>query len=243
MTLTPGILTRPFAHRGLWRTDGPPENSLAAFEAACRAGYGIELDVQISADREAVVFHDDSLSRMTGVDADVWDVSAAELGQALLLDGPETIPTLAQVLDLVAGRAALLVEIKAGPGIGGALEGRTAELLDRYAGEAAVISFEPDALSWFARHRPDRARGLDATGLSDEQILADGGAAAMDFERALKTGRPDFLVLETASASGSLAARHRASGVPVLAWTVRSAEEAATLAPYCDSIIFEGFRA
>jgi glycerophosphoryl diester phosphodiesterase len=243
LTLSADILARPFAHRGLWRSDGAPENSKAAFEAACRAGYGIELDVQVSSDGEALVFHDDSLERMTEVDADVWDLSAAELKELFLFDGPETIPTLSEVLSLVAGRSALLIELKAGPGIGGALESRVAGLLDRYAGPAAVISFEPDALGWFARHRPYRPRGLDAMGLGDREILADGGAAAMDFERALQSARPDFLVLETDSATGSLAAQHRANELPVIAWTVRSVQQAATVAPYCDSIIFEGFPA
>src|SRR5271167_829930 len=88
----------PIAHRGLWSLGGPPENSLGAFQAACAAGYGVELDVQLSADGEAVVFHDATLKRMTGRQGRVADYTAADLGEMRLVDGEETIPTLADTL-------------------------------------------------------------------------------------------------------------------------------------------------
>src|ERR1700751_3310329 len=86
------------AHRGLWTKDGPPENSLAAFEAACEAGYGIELDVQLSSDGEAMVFHDSKLERLTGREGRVRDHTAADLAAMKLPGGEETIPTLADTL-------------------------------------------------------------------------------------------------------------------------------------------------
>jgi glycerophosphoryl diester phosphodiesterase len=235
LTLSPALIARPFAHRGLWG-QGVPENALPAFEAACRSGYGIELDIQCSSDGEAMVFHDDGLERMTGVDGRLDSLTARELASLPLLGGESRIPTLAQTLDLVAGRAPMLVEIKAGPDAAGRLAARAAELLDRYQGPAAVISFDADALAWFLHHRPERARGLDAMGLAE-------AAGAQAFERACESALPDFLVLEKASATTPLAAQHRANGRPVVAWTVRSLEEAARLGAYCDSIIFEGFPA
>ena len=236
MTLPAGLFAPPFAHRGLWRAGGPPENSLSAFEAACRGGFGIELDVFLSADNEPVVFHDDSLERMTGAKGLIWELSAAELSTLPLQGSADRVPTLAGTLDLIAGRAMVLVEIKASPAVGGALEERVAEVLDRYPGPAAVISFVPAALTWFAAHRPDRTRGLDAMNLDDPE-----GAAR--FEQACTLAKPDFLALELASAASEPAARRRAGGQPVVAWTVRSAQDAATVAPHCDNFIFEGFTA
>ena len=233
MTFPAGLFAPPFAHRGLWRVGGPPENSLSAFDAACKAGFGIELDVFLSADGEAVVFHDDNLERLTGMQARVWDLPIKGLAALPLQGGPDHIPTLVQTLDLVAGRAMVLVEIKASPAVGGPLEGRVAEVLDRYAGPAAVISFEAAALGWFAANRPDRHRGLDAMNLHEPGAVAD-------FERGCAQAQPDFLVLELSSAAGEVAAKHRAAGQPVIAWTVRSAQDAATVAPHCDNFIFEG---
>ncbi len=242
MSLPAALFAPPFAHRGLWRPDGPPENSLAAFDAACIAGYGIELDVFLSADGEAVVFHDDDLERMTGAPGKVWDRTAAELGALALKGGPERIPTLKHTLDVVAGRAMLLVEIKAGPGLGGPLETRVAELLDDYWGAAAVISFAAGPLAWFARHRPDRLRGLDAMTLAADDLAASPQAESA-FENACALAEPHFLALQLDTAAGPLAARFRANGRPVVAWTVRSAADAAKVAPCSDNFIFEGFTA
>ena len=106
------VFAPPVAHRGLWSPSGPPENSLAAFEAACEAGYGIELDVQLSSDGEAVVFHDSRLTRMTGRDGRIGDFSADDLSAMRLAGFDETIPTLAETLTLVGHRAFVQIELK-----------------------------------------------------------------------------------------------------------------------------------
>ena len=100
------------AHRGRWSPGGAPENSLAAFEAACEAGYGIELDVQLSCDGEAMVFHDADLERMTGQPGRLTDHTAADLGAMRLAGAEETIPTLAETLTMIGHRAMVLIEIK-----------------------------------------------------------------------------------------------------------------------------------
>ena len=111
--LDPAFLTTPIAHRGLHdRAAGVIENSRAAVSAAVEAGYGIEIDLQLSADGEAMVFHDDELFRLTGESGPVRDRTAAALGAIELEGGGETIPTLAEILALVAGRAPLLIEAK-----------------------------------------------------------------------------------------------------------------------------------
>jgi len=106
------LFAPPVAHRGLWSSDGPPENSLAAFKAACAAGYGIELDVQLSRDGEAMVFHDDDLKRMTGVEGRIGDLTTTELAELRLDGGDERIPTLSETLALVGRRALVHVELK-----------------------------------------------------------------------------------------------------------------------------------
>ena len=236
MILPDGLFAPPIAHRGLWRPGEAVENSLVAFEKACQAGYGIELDVRLSSDGEAVVFHDETLARLAGVEAAVGELTADELTSLPLQGGPDRIPTLEQTLRLVAGRAMMLVEIKAAPGAGDELEARTAALLDHYDGPAAVISFEAQALAWFARRRPDRPRGLDAIWLDDEAAIA-----AFDAQRA--EAQPHFLVLEREAAISPTAAGLRTQGLPVIAWTVRAPEEASAIAERCDNFIFEGFTA
>ncbi len=242
MNLPEGLFSPPFAHRGQWNAPDAPENSLSAFERACRSGYGIELDARLSADGEAVVFHDETLERMTGQQGLVGALSAPELTEIPLLNGADCIPSLSRTLDLVAGRSMLLVEIK-DPPEGGALERRVAALLDAYDGPASVISFEAHALAWFAEHRPGRLRGLDALWLSDAEAGSSDGRLEAAFEEQLQAARPHFLVLERESAVGRIAAQHRAKGLPVVAWTVRSVEQAARVAEHCDNYIFEGFTA
>ena len=243
MTAPDGLFSPPFAHRGLWRPGESPENSLSAFERACQAGYGIELDVRLSRDGEVMVFHDATLERMAGVEASIWDLSAAELGATPLRGGPDMIPTLSRTLELVAGRSLVLVEIKAGPDGGGELEARTAALLDRYRGPVAVISFEAEALAWFALHRPGVARGLDAMGLSDEDLAKASTDLSVGFDAACTRAQPDFLVLEIETARGRLARARRAQGTPVIAWTVRTTEDVDRVAEDCENFIFEGFTA
>ena len=158
--LPAALRTVPIAHRGLHdRAAGIVENSRAAFEAAIAAGYGIEMDIQRSADGEAMVFHDYEMLRLTDAPGLIHDYTAAALGRIALKGGGETLPTLADFLALVAGRTPLLIEVKdqdgaLGPGVG-PLERRIAALLADYPGEAAVMSFNPHSVAVFAEAAPD----------------------------------------------------------------------------------------
>ncbi|OZA01967.1 MAG: hypothetical protein B7Y02_17125 [Rhodobacterales bacterium 17-64-5] len=139
--LPPVFLHVPLAHRGLHdAAQGRIENSASAFAAAIAAGYGIELDVQRSADDVAVVFHDDDMDRLTDATGAFRDRTAAELGRTLLAGGTDTIPTLQEVLALVAGRVPLLIEIKENwntmQDTDGILEQSVAEALVGYGGPA-----------------------------------------------------------------------------------------------------------
>jgi len=226
--LPQGLVGRPIAHRGLWRPGLRPENSLAAFEAACAAGYGIELDVQLTADGEAVVFHDHDLDRMTAESGLVEERTAAELSRLTLLGGDhQTIPLLADALAVIAGRVPVLVELKTPPCQDGPLEARAADLLRGYAGPAAVLSFNAKALAAFRRHAPEVAAGLNLA-------PADRLDAA--------SFRPDFLSINQQLAGQSFVADWRTAGGSVIAWTVRTAAERQALEGHVDNIVVEGFR-
>jgi len=156
------LFSPPVAHRGLWTPGGAPENSLAAFQAACVAGYGIELDVQLTADGEAVVFHDYSLDRMTGEEGRLADRALHDLRDLRLAGTDETIPTLAEVLVEVGHRALVHIELKTKFGEVGPLEKRVSEVLLDHHGPTCVIGFNPYSHAWFADHHPQILRGLDS---------------------------------------------------------------------------------
>lgn len=158
---------RPYAHRGLWGGEAP-ENSLAAFALAAERGFAIELDVQLSADGEVMVFHDYTLTRMCGKDQKLAALSAGELAACKLGGTEAVIPTLKEVLAAVDGRVPLLIELKGESG-NTALCPAVAALLDEYKGEWCVESFNPLLLRWFKKHRKHALRGLLSTDLIKEK--------------------------------------------------------------------------
>ena len=147
-----------YAHRGL-HGGGVPENSLEAFRLACEAGYGIELDIQLSSDGEVVVFHDGTLIRMTGVEGKVCDFTASELSELRLAGTDEKIPTLKEVLELVDGRVPMLVELK-GSTLDISLCGKAYEILKDYKGSFCLESFNPWLVKGIKDLMPDRFCGL-----------------------------------------------------------------------------------
>ncbi|HEV2815644.1 MAG TPA: glycerophosphodiester phosphodiesterase family protein [Allosphingosinicella sp.] len=223
------LIARPFAHRGL---HGPaaPENSRAAFEAAIAAGHGIELDVQASADGEAIVFHDYELERLAEGCGAVRTLGAAELGRIRLKRSDETIPTLPEVLALITGRAPLLIEVKAPGRRAAQLNRSVAAALSGYRGPVAVMSFNPEVPRWFARNAPALLRGLVVT----EQEKGVRGLWERPF--ALWRAKPDFLAYDIRDLPSRFAA---ASALPVLTWTVRGAADRARAAEHADQIIYE----
>lgn len=151
------MLTSDYAHRGLWSKQ-IPENSLPAFALAVEQGFGIELDVRLSVDGVVMVFHDENLKRMCGVNSKL-SVNKAAVLKTLRLGGTQyTILTLEDVLTMVDGRVPLLIEIK-GDGKEEKLCRAVAEMLDMYPGAFAVQSFNPLILKWFKKFRPRFPRG------------------------------------------------------------------------------------
>ncbi|MDB5691296.1 MAG: glycerophosphodiester phosphodiesterase [Alphaproteobacteria bacterium] len=228
---------RPFAHRGL-HGPGRPENSRAAFEAAIAAGSGIELDVQASRDGEAFVFHDYELDRLTGARGKLADLSADKLAGLRLSGTSETVPPLAEVLSLIAGRVPLLIEVKSPHRRVLPLCRAVARALQDYRGAVGVMSFNPRVGAWFVRHAPERLRGL---------VVTESGKKGMRgrFERYFGFAhvRPDFLAYDIRDLPSAFAAAKRAAGVPVFTWTVRSYADRSGAAVYADQIIYEGVAA
>ena len=227
--------TRGYAHRGLHGA-GRPENSPSAFAAAIDAGLGIECDVQRSSDGLAMVFHDFELDRLTDQTGPVNALSAEELGRIVLSGSSDTIPTLRKLLDQVAGRVPLLIEIKSRK------ESRYAatclavrRVLEGYRGEHAIMSFDPRVVRWFADHSPLTVRGLV---VSEE--AAKTLAGAIKRRLSLWHARPDFLAYDVRDLPSRFAASQRKRGLPVLTWTVRSPEHRERAATYADAPIAEG---
>ncbi|MEO8927517.1 MAG: glycerophosphodiester phosphodiesterase [Caulobacteraceae bacterium] len=235
----------PIAHRGLWSSEGCPENSLGAFQAACAGGYNIELDVQLSADGEAVVFHDATLTRMTGAPGRIADHTADGLGALRLAGTDETVPTLADALTLIGHKAMVLIEIKAPYGEVGPLERRVHEVLIDHNGPTCVIGFNPYSHAWFADHHPKILRGLDSYSYvgGDSRHLAPELRKEFAQLRHVAIARPHFLALGLDMLPSAKADSLRKGGMPVIAWTVRAPEQWDAVKPHCDNLIFEGFAA
>ena len=150
---------RYFAHRGLHTKDkSVPENSLAAFDAACEAGYGMELDVQLSKDQQVVVFHDDTLDRVCGVEGRVSEYTYEELQKIPLEGTDETIPLLQDVLDLIDGRQPIIVELKSDENRY-KLCSAVMYILASYTGDYCLESFDPAIVRWIKKNMPGVFRG------------------------------------------------------------------------------------
>lgn len=249
MTLDPAFLGRPLAHRGLHDGTGAcPENSIPAIEAAIAAGYGIEIDVQVSSDAVAMTFHDDVLTRLAGQMGRVRERSAFELGQQRLLGGTARIPRLSEVLSIVNGAVPLLIEIKNQDGALGdrlsGLEDAVARDLTGYAGPVAVMSFNPHSVAKMARLAPDVARGLVTCSFKAPDWPGANGArlnalrAIRDFDRV----GASFISHEAADLDRDRVGALKADGVPILCWTIRSPEQEAAARNVADNITFERYR-
>ncbi len=150
---------RNFAHRGLFSEDQfVPENSLTAFDLAADAGYGIELDVHITEDDRIVVFHDDTLERVCEVEGRVENYLWSELKNLTLCGTSETMPLLSDVLNVVAGRSPIILELKPDKRRNELCE-RTLEFIRSYNGDICIESFDPRIVAWFRISAPDILRG------------------------------------------------------------------------------------
>jgi len=238
---------RQIAHRGLHdAANGIIENTPAAVAAAIAAGYAIEVDLQLSRDGEAMVFHDVTLERLTLASGRLSDRTAAQLATARFRGAPDArIVTLDSLLRQVDGQVPLVLEIKGGWKHVGPLESRIAGCLQDYAGTAAVMSFDPRSVGWFRTHAPGIRRGLVAGAFAN----GDTWPGLTRFQRfrlrhllSAFTVRPEFIAFDV-KALPTLATRlARLYGLPVLVWTVRSDDDRKRAERYGDVMIFEHIR-
>jgi glycerophosphoryl diester phosphodiesterase len=228
-----------YAHRGLFSRDQSiPENSLTAFDAAIRAGFGFELDVAMTADQQLVVFHDDSPLRMCGVEGKIWAMCSDEIRALRLAGTRERIPLFSDLLSMVHGQVPLIVEIKSSP-LRPALCEAVAKALDSYTGSYCVESFDPVIVGWFRKHRPAMLRGQ----LACRGDKTDPGKRFGWFLlRNLLTNvlaRPHFIAYQVNEAAHPAFRLCRRLGALTVAWTVRDEEECATADQWFDAMIFE----
>lgn len=230
------------AHRGLLPGEGgaPLENTLSAFLRCAEAGVPMELDVRLSRDNVPVVHHDADLGRLWGKEAPLCALTAQQLGALRAPGGEEGVPALSQVLRAVGGRAPVLIEVKqTALGGVGPLERAVAALLREYSGPYALESFHPRSVRILRRLLPDAPLGL----LAARRIQGAHPVLSFILGRLLLFPwvRPDFIAYEKGGLCASAVQRRRKRGVPVIAFTVRSREEARDALVRCDGYIFEGF--
>lgn len=226
------------AHRGLYDNKaGIPENSLDAFSLAIAEGYAIELDVHITTDGELIVFHDNNLHRMTGVDLETDGCTLAEIKKLRLLYTDSTIPTLAEVLELVNGQVPLLIETKT-TGPAGELEEKLVAMLDSYKGDYMIQSFNPLSLIRIRRRRPEIPLGQL---LSNNMSAIQGAVKKFIFKKMLLNPlyNPDFLSCYYNDISPKIRASCEKNCRPILCWTVRGEKQIEKYRELCDGLIFE----
>ena len=240
------FFAQPFAHRAL-HGPGRPENSREAIEAAVEGGFAIEIDVQLTHDTQAVVFHDYGLDRLTGTKGTVQTTTAFDLGKRGLLGGPSGAPSLAEALEIVNGRVPLVIEIKdqdgaMGPGVG-ALEAQVARDIGGYRGPVAVMSFNPHSVAAMAELSPNTSRGLVTCAYTAEDWPLLSATRRTELARI-----PDFDRVEAAFISHHAAdlgspyvAELRTKNVPVLTWTIRDQDAADEALKIASQITFEGY--
>lgn len=248
--LPAAFLGAPLAHRAYHdRSHGRPENSRGAIKAAIAAGYGIEMDLQRSSDGVAMVFHDEALDRLTASTGLLKHHIAAALTQIKLRDSDETIPTLAEILALVAGRVPLLIELKdqtdTMSDTDGRLEAATAAQLASYQGPVAVMSFNPHSIAHMARLAPQIPRGLttSAYDAADWAPLAPATCDRLrdipDYDRTLSS----FISHEAADLTRPRVAALKSQGAAVLCWTIRSPAAEAEARKIAQNVTFEAYAA
>lgn len=240
-----GLIARPIAHRGLHdAARGIIENTAGAIDAAIAGRYGIEVDLQISGDGEAMVHHDDALGRLTDGDGRLAEMSAAELKRVPFRASAERMLTLPELLERVGGRVALVLELKSRFDGDDRLVARVARALASYAGPVAAMSFDPVIVAALRRIAPHLRRGIIAERRFAElppRSAAWRRPALAHLLHAPMT-RPDFVAYRVDDLPAPATRVARLLGLPVLTWTVRTAAQRQRAAQHADQMIFEGFR-
>jgi len=241
------LTARPVAHRGLHdRTRGIIENMPGAALAAVEGDFAIECDIQLSADGEAMVHHDDALGRLTEGSGALLGLTSGELKAIRFKDTPEKMMPLGNLCALVKGRVPIVIEVKSHFDGDRKLVRRMAEVLGTYAGPVAGMSFDPDQVLALREIMPELPRGIVAERVYNEADWPEATAAQrksmLHLRHAFRT-RPHFVAywVNDLPAAAPWLARH-VFGLPLLTWTVRTPDQRERATHYADQMIFEGFR-
>jgi glycerophosphoryl diester phosphodiesterase len=246
--LSQAFLGPPIAHRGLHNANEHCyENSLSAVLRAIQSGYAIEVDLQLSSDGHAMVFHDYTLDRMTARSGPINQLTATDLEQTFLADSKDTIMQLSLLLEHVSGRAPLLIELKdqsmsLGP-VTGILEKAVAMALEGYEGPVAVMSFNPASVKAMATLAPNIARGLttDAFKASEWPEVNDHRLHELRTLKDYYSTEASFISHDSEDLASQSFIGIKASGDPVLCWTVKTSEDEKTARAIADNITFENY--
>ncbi len=240
------LTVRPIAHRGLHdAAAGIIENTASAFSAAIADNYGIELDLQISADGEAMVHHDNALGRLTKSHAALAALSAAAIKAVQFRTTSDRIMTLGELCDLVAGRTTMLVELKSRFDGDGRLASRVAQVLASYRGPVGVMSFDPQPIEALANLAPQLTRGIVAERHYDHHEwdrLSNGQKRSLAFLLHAKRTRPHFIAYAVHDLPALAPLAARLLGKPLLTWTVRTEDDRRAARRWANQMIFEGLR-
>jgi glycerophosphoryl diester phosphodiesterase len=238
------LVARPIAHRGLHTNSrGIIENTAGAFEAAIMGDYAIECDVQLTADGEAIIFHDDDLDRLTEAKGPMKARTAKELKKVKLKATSDRMQTLAELLEQVDGRASLVIELKSLWDNNDALAKRALQILESYSGPYCLMSFDPDLLACLRELSPQTVRGIVADRTTDPYYNAlplEKRYSMRTFAHLAET-QPHFVSYYWRELPFEPVTEIRKLGHPVITWTLRSKEEASQALRYCDQITFEGY--
>jgi glycerophosphoryl diester phosphodiesterase len=240
-----GLFDRPIAHRGLHDLkNNIVENTESAFAAAIAANYAIECDIQLSADGEAMVFHDETLDRVTQFQGKMRSKTVAELRRVKYRHTADCMQTLGELLDQVDGKVPLIVEIKSRWESDPALTERAMQVCKTYAGQIALMSFDPQIVSLLAHVAPSCIRGIVADRVHDPYY--DGHSISSRVEMRslshLPQSRPHFISFDCNGLPFAPIQYLRAEGMPVITWTITTKEQASRARRYSDQITFENFR-
>lgn len=240
------LTARPVAHRGLHdAARGVIENMPGAVQAAIAGNFSIEVDIQLTADGEAMVHHDDALGRLTEGSGSLLGKSAAELKAVKFKNTPERMMSLGDLLTLVAGRVPLVIEVKSHFDGDRKLVKRMADGLASYSGPVVGMSFDPDQVLALREFAPNLPRGIVAQRNYDDDYWKKLTREQRDSMLYLRHGfrtEPHFVAfwVNQLPAPAPWIARN-IFGLPLFAWTVRTPEQRARAAHYADQMIFEGF--
>jgi glycerophosphoryl diester phosphodiesterase len=240
------LTARPIAHRGLhdWRAR-VVENTLGACRAAVEGNYAIECDLQLTADGEAVLFHDDTLDRVMQETGPVKAFTVAELKRMVYRHSGEQIPTLRELLGLVDGKVPLVIELKPQWDGDMTLTQRAIDVLNGYSGPHCLMSFDPDVVEGVRLRAPEVVRGFIADRGFDPyyNLLPRERREELRTLSCLGRMRPHFLSVYLGELPWGPVETLRRMGMPVISWTIRSEEQAVIARRFTDQITFEGFRA